>query len=931
MAESDKIKSSEIIEKDLFADPTKSAKKLYDSLVLLEEQFKAIIEVQSKIAKESGKKMDYASIQKTAAAIDKHTQAYEGLITVQKTKAELTEKELALNELEKKARRERINLEKAEIILLDKNRGAIEKLNAANLKLRIQRDAIIGTDKKAQAEIKKLNKLIDINNAQIIKQSDQLKKAKLNVGNYSASIRAALAETGAFDNGIVRMIVTLRNLVTNLQAGKEGASKLGLALKAVSALGIVAIIAGLTSALKANQSVMDKLSVIWNDFLDLSTRHMTSFGDAERATQALRKEMRLLSIELQLLTLDEEDFKEISNDNTLGFKERDAALQKSFEFRKKIADKSVEIAQKEFDVAQKNVLAGAGIGVVSNEKLDARNEAQIKLNKALDDQNDLERILGAEARKRRDTELIIDLELVRSKKKSSTAQIDILEKQLQDEKLQIEERETALKQFNDANRATFDEQIRLIKTKLGVEFDANELLKEQNNIALAEKIKGLQLGEEVTAALAAIIKKSQDAEIKGLNESSKLEDEKIKRLQRIQQIQRDIAKAKREDAINDLELQQREFEFQSQKLKNDAELNPFKRSTRGELKQNLSDQEIILKDIAQKKAENLEKQKKDDEANAKATISDKKVLDAELLKIEEQYQIDIANLEAESAQNSKELAQQNADFLINLEKQKSAAILNELGKITSATGDEIDKRSEKQQKAYDSDIAKREESLSRQEELAAKGLDNQLAFEKASLAKKELEQKQALEKAQKQKEAAQMVEAYFSAFNAELQQPGATPQGAAGRALADVFLAKGIAKGLVQFAAEGNDMIEGPGTTTSDSIPFMLSKKEAVIKASENIKHNDAVKALNAGKFDEMYMPKLQYADAVNSMKSKSVEQMANEMLAHEFRKQTEILKRIENKPIQQVDVDKFGNLIETVYTTGVKAVTVHKNSRARL
>jgi TP901 family phage tail tape measure protein len=50
---------------------------------------------------------------------------------------------------------------------------------------------------------------------------------------------------------------------------------------------------------------------------------------------------------------------------------------------------------------------------------------------------------------------------------------------------------------------------------------------------------------------------------------------------------------------------------------------------------------------------------------------------------------------------------------------------------------------------------------------------------------------------------------------------------------------------------DGEIRIQGAGTTTSDSIPAMLSREESVINAKSSIKHEGALKAINDDRFDD--------------------------------------------------------------------------------
>jgi hypothetical protein len=80
------------------------------------------------------------------------SKATKGLNEVKAASAKLTEEQSALNQLESKSRKERVDKMKAELILLDKHRGTIEKLNAANTLLRLQRDKLNLTTKEGQEQ-----------------------------------------------------------------------------------------------------------------------------------------------------------------------------------------------------------------------------------------------------------------------------------------------------------------------------------------------------------------------------------------------------------------------------------------------------------------------------------------------------------------------------------------------------------------------------------------------------------------------------------------------------------------------------------------------------------------------------------------------------------------------------------------------------------
>ena len=937
MAESKKILSSDLIQKDLFGNTIKSGELLLETLKKLELGFEQIIKVQGEILKNT--KLDSAAnIAKVTKAIDDNKVAVQGLEETKKKYTEAQAAAAAAAQLEKKDFADLVKLKKADIILQDKTRGALEKLNAANHVLRDARSRLISTDKDYADQVKKINKLIDINNAEILKNSDQLKKQKMNVGNYTSSIKSALGQTGLFNNTLLQSVEQLKNLVKGLKASSEGASKLSTAFKAITAVGLVGAIVAITAAIKGNLEFVKFSERMWSKLLDTLSGGMTNYEAATIAQQKLTESLRKQRLELQQLVLDEQDQIEISNDTTISYANRDEALQKSFDLREKIAKKNVEIAQEEFDAAEAQVIAGAVIGNVTDDQLNKRTDAQLKLNEAKDAVDDLDRQRSERQRKRTEDELIRDLELLRSKKKASTAAIDLLENEITEQKNQIEEREKSLQKFNETNRKTFDQQIKLIKDRLGIEFNADDLLAERDNVLLAEKLKKLEteknLGEAVVGKLAEVIKKAQDAEIKGLQFAGDLEEDKIKRLQTIQQIQEEIDKARRDDLLSDLQIQENIKKQQSDRLSTQLSTKPFRKSELDTLKESLSSEEVLQQQISEAKFKNLDKQRIADLAKTETEIDDLQIRAERKKQIEEQYLIDVQNLTDEYSQQRIDQQQRTDDILESLQKQKNAEIINALTNVTSALQTELDKRSQLEQDAFDRDLEQRSEAIQRQQELASQGFENQLAFEQAQQAKTELARKDAIAKAQKQKEQAQMVEAYFNAYNSRMSKDGASPAAASAQAFTDVLLAKGLSKTLVQFAMEGTDNVQpvagsGGGDPNKDDIPFLLNKEEAVIKAKSNKKYKGVAKALNDGSFEKMYIPKASLKNAVNKINGSAEETVGAASFFHQDnRKIIDLLNKISEKPSQHIDVDKLGNIVETIVTGKMKTTTIHKSNR---
>ena len=113
-----------------------------------------------------------------------------------KINEELRKEKIRLQEQRKKDNkelRETVALENKEI-------GTLEKLKIANAQMRREREKLNLETKEGQKRLKEINTALDANNAKIKKNSDQLKKQRLNVGNYDGAVsklRGSLMNLGA--------------------------------------------------------------------------------------------------------------------------------------------------------------------------------------------------------------------------------------------------------------------------------------------------------------------------------------------------------------------------------------------------------------------------------------------------------------------------------------------------------------------------------------------------------------------------------------------------------------------------------------------------------------------------------------------------------------------------------------------------------------
>jgi hypothetical protein len=235
------------------------------------------------------------------------------------------------------------------------------------------------------------------------------------------------------------------------------------------------------------------------------------------------------------------------------------------------------------------------------------------------------------------------------------------------------------------------------------------------------------------------------------------------------------------------------------------------------------------------------------------------------------------------------------------------------------------------QKYLDMQVSQREKAINRQVELAKAGLDNQLAYEQARLSKDVLEKRKLAEKEARQKEAIQWGQAYINAYNSELSRPNANPATAPALALKDVLLARGLAKAVSKIVAL-KDGTEDTGTVNnpldSDGGRFaILHDNERVMSK----KQNDLVGNITN---DELANLAWKYQKGLiidyKQTEQSTATNISNGILIQQHAEIIKPLKDIASKPSQQVEVDKFGNLIETIYEKGKKDIYIHK-SRTRI
>jgi len=258
------------------------------------------------------------------------------------------------------------------------------------------------------------------------------------------------------------------------------------------------------------------------------------------------------------------------------------------------------------------------------------------------------------------------------------------------------------------------------------------------------------------------------------------------------------------------------------------------------------DEELKAGEIAQAKREKnieeefrLRNQVLEDRKDFDVNIAAKSAAEREL--IEAKFVNDFAALEQERV-DAVERANDDIiedDTETNEERKEQALKL--INTIASASLAEIERINQRRNEVLQNEVTDAEESVRIQQEIAREGGENILAEERARLAKAQLEQERERIKQAKIDRAIALAQAFVNSFAAHSKDD---PDGALAKALAETFLAQGIAK-LISGFAEGGYTGDGG----KYDVAGVVHKGENVNTADQVSKYN--MRGWSAGDFDK--------------------------------------------------------------------------------
>jgi hypothetical protein len=468
--------------------------------------------------------------------------------------------------------------------------------------------------------------------------------------------------------------------------------------------------------------------------------------------------------------------------------------------------------------------------------------------------------------------------------------------------------QTARNQYEDEFKALNEFRANVIK-----EEEKYYTENKKNNAKLAAFDEQIKKEAEDRANKEAEIKKAAVQAYLNFQKEKLNELDKIEKQRRIDLDKAEQVRLKDDGVRNQLDQEKRQglidgYNEQSEALK----------------ESNKKDVELVITGINiefNARAKKLEKQKDFELSNTQLTANEK-------LLIEEKFKNDVANLEREKA---KEITAVKKTALDQEKKDKEDALANERKvqqQVLQGIEQGTKRRSEIIQNGLNAEIKKQDDAIQRQQELAAKGLDNTLAYQEKK--REELQVKLAREKEaeRKREEALQLAGAFLGSYQSRLDRKQSTTAALAG-ALADTLIAKAISSTIAGAFAGGVEDFKGKGSGTSDSNLIAFSHGESVVTAKATQQYSGLVTAMNKGLVDDyvkqMILPDM---DAPMKVNGNSFQSAA---IVYTLTKELGELKQaIKNKQEIKVNWNAQGERVEEIVKDGMKTVIKHVTTGKR-
>lgn len=678
-----------------------------------------------------------------------------------------------------------------------------------------------------------------------------------------------------------------------------------------------------------NKLIQDGIDTNYSEEIKKITGAFDGFGDKVR--KVTEEESKLFQLQdafeekmigfeqvLAKLALQEEKYATASGDTSDSFKDRKEAENKLIATQIKRIGIQDKIAKTELDFALKQAEIDTGISknkikqMLLNEELFASGKAEGQAQGLLTTEK--LKSLNELYLKTVDTQGEID----KVKRDSLIRERELLQKQLLiTTKIQQEQNEiilngyksiadsadntfgvrgNALNEFQKLNIKSYEEQIKLINDLNGGVIDSTKLLTFETATQIEEYIKTLGIkGEKVNKEVSDILLKYK----KNKEESAKSEITLNKDIEKSEQ--------NRLKSLQNIEADNLNMRTSALQMAYDLEKNYYSKTQ----KLDITKQEYFIKQLKQYSLEQIEANRAVENQLAKSIVNAEE-REAKLLEIKTKYDNQKIKQEAQTQKQIDDLQEANRIKRIDVADKY-------IKDVFTATNEEISKQQNKLNETIGREIEDRNKEVERQRDLASKGLANNLAFEEKKLKEAELNKRLIEDKAQQRREALQLAESYYQAYISRLKEPNSNPLIASGKALTDTLVAKAIGKTIAGAFYEGTD----DNKNVAESLGFGgASKRDGyLIKADGRERIFDPTDSEALGQYTNKEVVHM-VSNFNDGQQKKTVVINDNSQVVSALNK---VYQAIESKPVQQVNVDSLGNIVEKLYQVNRTIKTTHR------
>jgi len=991
------IKRTDIFAKNVFTDPAKEAEMLDDALNMVEKSLKDIAKLSAEAVK-NFKVADSKDLKEFNEALGRSKKAVSDLDEFEKRRLktlkklkeanstrieDLTELQVQLQE-QNKANKQ---LAKEKLGLI----GAYQKESARLVKLRKEYKDLAVQNKENTDEGKKLLKNITTLDKKLKDIDETVGQNQRSVGDYKKAVEGLNSTIGKL--GIVAIVakgfdllkdafgdtregalalqiafskftVTARVFINNIINAGSGVKDLFVAIfNTFEAIGVraeltikkidlsisklpstVARLEGEISVLEDKLSELEKTKV--SDAIDKIAKAFD--GTVDNTKRALDAEKDYLELQLKTrIQIEEQEralaglaekrqiLQDISDDDTIGFLTRAAAVEKAREAAIKFSELELKLAKTRerltIDAVKQSLREANALTEAQLDQIKSGEQLEEALTRRLSFYKKLEE--GEE-------DVLIALKVSDEADEAFTAAfLERINKQVEAEAFRRDQGEKNRKTARDAFEQELDileefTEKRIANNEQIIGSDSESL--EARRIALLEN---QALEQELLEASIDLILKQGKASIdlrqKEIEQSKTLNDEKKK--EKIALLEEQKALLTREAIQKILNEQDAQEIF-----------NLIRKLDLGEI------EEKRLKETLKIKEDTAKVNKDSSEAEQEAALKTSELLDDIALqeKVLAGEQVDLEDerlkKQEESLRKRIELAKEGSIEQLELQKELNDLLIEEdkkaaeerqkirdaeleaaqdlANEIIDLTLEELAKKDEARLQAIDDQISGQEELIAKLRENAEKGTEEALAFEEAQLEKQRLARQREEERQAKRNEAIQLAQTFL---NQVAEQSKENPDTAIAEAFKNTFLARAIARGLAGFFEGTDDTGSGDGRLSDKygNITGYTHENEMVFSAKQ--------KAALGHKTREEIIDIVQDYDAGNTWafmpRLEQIEQPKGLDLSEVVESNNRVVKAIrENAVHSEFDLSGFNYWIEERIKGSQKEVIKHMIEKFR-